>query len=213
MRVFFVGNGKMIKEISEHPNITCVGVFDKNLYVLLEKPEIIIDFSHPNFLNESIKKALEFKAPLLIVTKGYNDKQIAYLKDISKYIPILYSPNFSTGIIMIKNFLENNKASLSLYDSKIIETHHTNKVDKPSGTAIYLANSFDFCPITSHRVKDINGIHEIILKTDNEMITIRHEALSKKVFSLGVYDAAQKLIKKDSGFYSYEELIYENNHC
>ena len=45
------------------------------------------------------------------------------------------------------------------------------------------------------------------------MITIRHEALSKKVFSLGVYDAAQKLIKKDSGFYSYEELIYENNHC
>lgn len=213
MKVFFIGNGKMIKEISKHPNITCVGVFDKNLYVLLEKPEIIIDFSHPDFLDESIKKALEFNVPLLIGTTGYNDKQMAYLKDISKHIPVLHSPNFSPGIIMIKNFLENNKSSLSLYESKIIETHHANKVDVPSGTAIYLSDSFIFCPITSYRVKDINGIHEIILKTDNEMITIRHEALSKKIFSLGVYDAAKKLLKKDSGFYSYEELIYENHHC
>ena len=81
MKVFFIGNGKMIKEISKHPNITCVGVFDKNLYVLLEKPEIIIDFSHPDFLDESIKKALEFNVPLLIGTTGYNDKQMVEINN------------------------------------------------------------------------------------------------------------------------------------
>jgi 4-hydroxy-tetrahydrodipicolinate reductase len=211
MKAFFVGNGKMIQEISKISDISCVGVYDKDLYILLEKPDIIIDFSHPDFYQVSAKKALEFNAPLLVGTTGYDIQQMAYLKENSKHIPILFSPNFSQGIILIKNFLEGNKSIINSYESKIVETHNLNKADKPSGTAIYLADSFNFCPIFSYRLKDINGIHEIVLTNENEIITIRHEALSKKVFSLGVYDAAKRLLKKGPGFYRYEDLLDEEN--
>ena len=121
MKVFYVGNGKMIKEISKIEAFKCVGVYDLNLYILMEKPDIIIDFSHPDFFEFAIKKALEFDVPLLIGTTGYNNQQMAYLKEISNKIPVLKSANFCKGIITLKSLLTERKKFFNRYKKKLIE--------------------------------------------------------------------------------------------
>ncbi len=207
MKVFYVGNGKMINQINANNQFTCVGIYDLNLYILMEKPDIIIDFSHPDFLEISIQKALEFKVPLLVGTTGYNKQQMAYLRENSKVIPVIYSPNFCKGINLIKDFVVRHKNSLNKYQKNIQETHHQHKVDAPSGTALYLSESLCDCNISSLRYGEIKGIHEVTFSNENEIITIRHEALSRQIFAEGVYDAACFLLKQKPGFYTYEDWL------
>ena len=181
------------------------------------KFDLIIDFSSSSFTSYLIERALEFELPILIGTTGLDKSQIQSIKMASQKIPVLFEANFSKGIKLlkrtIKGFLTDNHAELKLI--KIYESHHSNKQDIPSGTALLLKNfissilpNFDEkIEIYSKRANEIFGIHRVEIVLENEeVISFTHNAESRDIFAYGAIEAALWLLKQDPGFYELENV-------
>ncbi len=195
--------------------------------------DVIIDFSHPSVLNDLLSFAKAKKMPAVIATTGLNEQQIASIKDASNEIPLFFSANMSMGVSLISELAK--KAAKLLqgdFDIEIVEAHHNQKIDAPSGTALMLADSIsealDEKPIYefdrhSKRMKrtkneigihavrggTIVGEHEIIFAGPDEVIKISHSAYSKQLFATGSVNAGLFLIGKPAGFYSMKDLVNE----
>ena len=181
------------------------------------KFDLIIDFSSSSFTSYLIERALEFELPILIGTTGLDKSQMQSIKMASRKIPILFEANFSKGIKLlkrtIKGFLTDNHAELKLI--KIYESHHSNKQDIPSGTALLLKNfissilpNFDEkIEIYSKRANEIFGIHRVEIVLENEeAISFTHNAESRDIFAYGAIEAALWLLKQDPGYYELENV-------
>ena len=181
------------------------------------KFDLIIDFSSSSFTSYLIERALEFELPILIGTTGLDKSQIQSIKMASQKIPVLFEANFSKGIKLlkrtIKGFLTDNHAELKLI--KIYESHHSNKQDIPSGTALLLKNfissilpNFDEkIEIYSKRANEIFGIHRVEIVLENEeVISFTHNAESRDIFAYGAIEAALWLLKQDPGYYELENV-------
>lgn len=195
------------------------------------KPDVIIDFSHPSVLDDLLDYCQTNGTPLVIATTGYNDEQIAKIKKASSQIPVFFTFNMSLGINLLAQLAK--KAAQILggqFDIEIVEKHHNQKIDAPSGTAIMLAdaineelgNSYSFTydrhsvrqkrsktEIGMHAIRGgtIVGEHEIIFAGRDEVVTLKHEAHSKEVFAVGAVNAAVFISDKPSGLYDMSELI------
>ncbi|MBR5942505.1 MAG: 4-hydroxy-tetrahydrodipicolinate reductase [Clostridia bacterium] len=198
-----------------------------------EQFDCIIDFSHPSLLKSIIDCAVEKKTPAVIATTGISDEQIEYMRAASASVPIFFSFNMSFGVNVLASLAK--KATAALYDAfdiELVEMHHNRKLDAPSGTAILLADAIaDSLPeppvfvydrhsrrqkrdkkeigISSVRGGTIVGEHEIIFAGKDEMLTLKHTALSRDVFAVGAVKAAQFLAAKESGLYSMSDMIGE----
>ena len=181
------------------------------------KFDLIIDFSSSSFTSYLIERALEFELPILIGTTGLDKSQMQSIKMASRKIPVLFEANFSKGIKLlkrtIKGFLTDNHAELKLI--KIYESHHSNKQDIPSGTALLLKNfissilpNFDEkIEIYSKRANEIFGIHRVEIVLENEeVISFTHNAESRDIFAYGAIEAALWLLKQDPGYYELENV-------
>ena len=181
------------------------------------KFDLIIDFSSSSFTSYLIERALEFELPILIGTTGLDKSQMQSIKMASRKIPILFEANFSKGIKLlkrtIKGFLTDNHAEVKLI--KIYESHHSNKQDIPSGTALLLKNfissilpNFDEkIEIYSKRANEIFGIHRVEIVLENEeVISFTHNAESRDIFAYGAIEAALWLLKQDPGYYELENV-------
>ena len=181
------------------------------------KFDLIIDFSSSSFTSYLIERALEFELPILIGTTGLDKSQMQSIKMASQKIPVLFEANFSKGIKLlkrtIKGFLTDNHAELKLI--KIYESHHSNKQDIPSGTALLLKNfissilpNFDEkIEIYSKRANEIFGIHRVEIVLENEeVISFTHNAESRDIFAYGAIEAALWLLKQDPGYYELENV-------
>lgn len=206
MKILLIGYGKINQLIHENYSDEVVGVYDLNKKEIFEIPDVIIDFSNEAFLYKTIEAVCDFMCPLVIGTTNYNEEQLKRIKEMAKVVPVLMSSNFSLGINMINSFLKNNKDKLSLFQKEIIETHHNLKVDSPSGTAIMLAKSLNTENITSIRIGNIIGIHEVILETEYESISINHIVNDRLVFVEGAIMAARWLINQKPGLYCFEDI-------
>ncbi len=195
--------------------------------------DVIIDFSHPSVLNDLLSFAKAKKMPAVIATTGLNEQQITSIKEASSEIPLFFSANMSMGISLISELAK--KATKLLqgdFDIEIVEAHHNQKIDAPSGTALMLADSIsealDEKPIYefdrhSKRMKrtkneigihavrggTIVGEHEIIFAGPDEVIKISHSAYSKQLFATGSVNAGLFLVGKPAGFYSMKDLVNE----
>lgn len=195
------------------------------------KADVIIDFSNPaaldNILEYSIKNNLAFVA----ATTGYTDAQIAKIKEASKKIPVFFTFNMSLGINLLTSLVKRAASILGDgFDIEIIEKHHNQKIDAPSGTAIMLANAVNETldnkmiyeydrhskrekrgqnEIGIHSVRGgtIVGEHEVIFAGNNEVLTLTHQAFSKNVFAVGAVRAAAFLKGKAAGLYDMNNLI------
>ena len=193
--------------------------------------DIIIDFSHPSLLDSMLEFALSKNIPLVIATTGYNDAQTKKIKDAAKKIPVFFTFNFSLGVNLI--CLLAKKAAQVLgdgFDIEIIEKHHNQKIDAPSGTAIMLGNAinsvfddkmsyeYDRHSKRSKRTKNeigmhsirggtIVGEHDVIFAGHDEVITVSHSAQSKEVFAVGAVRAAKFLFQKEAGLYDMNDII------
>lgn len=198
-----------------------------------EKFDCIIDFSHPSLLKSIIDRAVKEKTPAVIATTGISDEQVAYMRTASASVPIFFSYNMSFGVNVLASLAK--KAAAALYDAfdiEILEMHHNRKLDAPSGTAILLADAIsESLPeepvfvydrharrqkrdkkeigISSVRGGTIVGEHEIIFAGKDEVVTLKHSALSRDVFAVGAVKAAQFLSAKESGMYSMDDMIGE----
>lgn len=203
-----------------------------NISQIKEKADVIIDFSNSSSLDSLLDYAKETATPLVLATTGYSDEQIEKIKKTAKFIPIFFSFNMSLGVNLILSL--SKKAATILgdgYDIEIIEKHHNQKLDAPSGTAIMIANAIDSAKngemqfeydrhskrqkrqkneigIHSVRGGTIVGEHEVIFAGDDEIISISHTASSRRIFAVGALRAADFISKiKAVGLYDMDALI------
>jgi 4-hydroxy-tetrahydrodipicolinate reductase len=174
---------------------------------VLAECDAVIDFSAPSALISLLSLVKEHKKPLIIGTTGYSQDDRDLIKKAAAAVPILHAPNFSLGmsIYMEAAALISKKFSST---ANIIEIHHEQKKDKPSGTALELAallkseNS-----IHSIRAGDEIGLHTILFTGKHENIEMRHQATSRDVFAHGALMAATFLVSKSPGYYSLKDLF------
>jgi 4-hydroxy-tetrahydrodipicolinate reductase len=173
---------------------------------LFQTAEVLIDFSTPEALPEHLSFGIAHQKPLLIGTTGLKESHWESLQKAAKSIPILYSANFSQGIAWLEMLLEKMIPLLdSHWSIDLIETHHREKKDSPSGTALSLAKACPRplkAPIQSIRLDYVPGIHTLVLQTQGEKIEITHSALGKEAFALGALKAAKELKNFSPGFYT-----------
>ncbi len=189
---------------------------------------IIIDFSNAAGTENLLEFATDNRIPLLIATTGQSDDQRKLISESAETIPIFYSGNMSLGVALLADLVRQAVAAFPTADVEIIETHHVRKVDAPSGTAILLANAAKesrpelsenvgrsgMCKreqneigISSVRRGNIVGIHEVIISTDTQSITLKHEAHDRGLFADGAIDAARFLVSQSPGLYDMKSII------
>jgi dihydrodipicolinate reductase len=197
------------------------------------KADAIIDFSHPAAFDNLVKYAVSKKIPLVMATTGLSQVQIKALEVASRETPIFFSANMSLGVNLIIDLVKRAAKVLEgSFDIEIVEKHHNQKIDAPSGTALAIADSINSAleekceyeydrhskrkkrsknEIGIHAVRGgtIVGEHSVIFAGTDEIIEINHSAMSKEIFAVGAVKAAKFLKDKKPGYYSMNDLISE----
>lgn len=242
-------NGKMGQVITrlaaEDSDTEIVAGFDikddkENTYPVFTNPEefegeadVVIDFSHPSSLTGILSFCKKRKLPVIICTTGLSSEQKEEFKEASKEIPVFFSANMSIGINLLIDLAK--KAAKLLegsFDIEIVERHHNQKIDAPSGTALAIADGIDEVlsfpaeyvydrhsvrrkrknteiGISAVRGGTIVGDHEVIFAGNDEVIELSHHAYSKEVFAVGAIKAAKFIKGKAAGMYDMNDLIAE----
>ena len=193
--------------------------------------DVIIDFSNVSVLDDLLHYALAHRVPTVIATTGYNAEQTEKIHAAAKQIPVFFTFNMSIGVNLIAALSKHAAAILGDdFDIEIIEKHHNQKLDAPSGTAIMLANGINSVfgdtkqyeydrhsrrakrpknEIGIHSVRGgtIVGEHDVIFAGHDEVITISHAAGSREVFAVGAVRAAKFLVGKPAGLYDMNNMI------
>lgn len=193
--------------------------------------DVIIDFSHPAALESLIEFAVSNKKPAVISTTGLSNTQVKMLKDASENVPIFFSANMSIGVNLLIDLVK--KAAKVLeenFDIEIVEKHHNQKIDAPSGTALAIADAINTVlndpqeymydrhsrrkkrskkEMGIHAVRGgtIVGDHSVIFAGNDEIIEINHIARSKDIFAVGSLNASVFLHNKKPGMYDMNALI------
>ena len=192
--------GRRIQEvISKFPNLLISQLISSNKYFDPNiETHILLDVAISEAYKSYLSEALKLKLPLIIGCTGHAKEDLEVLHKAAKQIPILITPNFSTGITTVLNLLKH------LPDGKmhIHEVHHTEKRDTPSGTAKRLLEAFPDATVTSERKEGVIGTHTITLEMPHERIKIEHEALSRDLFAYGALQAVSFLYHKPPGLYT-----------
>lgn len=197
------------------------------------KPDVIIDFSNPSLLDGLLDYCLSTGTPLVIGSTGYSDEQIAQIKKASAQIPVFFTFNMSIGINLLVQLAKKAASVLGdRFDIEIVEKHHNQKIDAPSGTAIMLGNAInetlenskhfvydrhsrrqkrEKSEIGMHAIRGgtIVGEHDVIFAGQDEVITLSHSAASKTVFAEGAVNAAVYLKDRAPGLYDMQMLVGE----
>lgn len=198
---------------------------------LPEKPDVIIDYSNPTSLDGLLEYCLSTGTPIVLATTGYSDEQINKIKSAAEQIPVFFTFNMSLGINLLVQLAKKAASVLGdQFDIEIVEKHHNQKIDAPSGTAIMLANAInetldnkyhyvydrhsqrkkrDKNEIGMHAIRGgtIVGEHDVIFAGHDEVITLSHSAASKSVFAEGSINAAVYLSDKPAGLYDMSSLV------
>ncbi len=202
----------------------------KSFNEIENKPDVIIDFSSPSVISGELEYAVKNEVPLVIGSTGFTAGQLKEIDKAAEKVAIFRTANFSLGINLLCGLVKKAAETLGeKFDIEIIEKHHSQKADAPSGTALMLADSansaFDgdkpylngregVCgkrgnEIGIHAVRGgtIVGEHEILFCGEDEIITLSHSARSKKVFAAGAIRAAKWLANKPAGKYEMKDLL------
>lgn len=193
-----------------------------------ESADVIVDFSFHAVTGEVVSYAAENGTPAVICTTGHTEEERAEIKRAAEKTAIFYSGNMSIGIATLCDAVRRVISAFPDADVEISETHHNRKLDAPSGTALMLFDAVkDARPdatanigragqgkreknevgISSLRMGNIVGIHEVCICTDNERITLKHEAFDRALFADGAVKAAEYLAGKPAGMYSMKEML------
>ncbi len=246
MKVIVYGYGLMGKKIVEQvklqSDMELVGIISRDfsepmqdleyhdLATCTHRADAIIDFSHPNNIDDVLAYAKENKCKVVLATTGYTIEQLDKIKEASTIIPIFQSYNTSLGVQLVTRILR--EVSKEFYDNgfdiEIVEKHHNQKIDAPSGTAKLLYEVineeieevkpvYDRSAISAKREKNEVGIqalrggtifgeHTIMFAGNDEVVEVKHTALSKEVFVMGAISAVRSLKDKENGFYTLKTL-------
>lgn len=197
-----------------------------------QKADVIVDFSSPKAFAGMMAYAVRSGTPAVVCTTGLSEDQIAQLDQDSQKVAVLRSANMSVGINLLLKLVKEAAPKLATegFDIEIVERHHNQKKDAPSGTALALADSINEglggqyhyvydrsqrlekrdpkeIGISAVRGGSIPGTHEVIFAGQDEVIEFQHIAYSRSIFGKGAIAAAKFLAGKPAGFYSMADVI------
>ncbi len=194
----------------------------------LDGVDCIIDFSHHSCVRDLLGFAVEKKIPAVVATTGHTDEEIASIRKASEHIPVFFSANMSLGVALLVELAKKAAAAMPEAEIEIIEKHHDRKLDAPSGTALMIANAIcevkedsyinlgrsgqgkrtsEEIGIHAVRMGNIVGEHEVLLGTQNQTITLKHEAHNRALFAEGALAAAAFLVTCSAGLYDMKSLV------
>jgi 4-hydroxy-tetrahydrodipicolinate reductase len=200
--------GKELIEVFQESGHVVVLKIDRDQKIFDDKPDVMLDFSQVDALNKTMDVCREYNCPLVIGTTGFGEKEMEKLRTLSREVAIVQSYNFSIGINIMIDVLKNISPLLTNWDVEIIETHHSMKRDKPSGTAIMMKDALSReVPVHSLRIGGVPGDHKVIFANGGEVLEMSHRAISRKAFAIGVLKAAEWVTGKKSGFYHFSDVI------
>lgn len=232
---------RMVAETEEMELVAGVDRFlgRENPYPVFENLEkcdvpvdVVIDFSNASAVDGLLDGCLKKKLPVVLCTTGLSPEQIERVKEVSGVIPVLRSANMSLGVNLLLRLLKDAAKVLAPagFDMEIVEKHHNQKMDAPSGTALALAeamngaleNAYHYTYDRSQRKEkrdaleigisavrggSIVGEHDVIFAGKDEVVTISHTAYSKAIFAKGAVAAAKFLAGKEAGRYTMADVI------
>ncbi|PNT93055.1 4-hydroxy-tetrahydrodipicolinate reductase [Clostridium thermosuccinogenes] len=248
IRILMSGcNGKMGQVItrlsSQFDNLKIVAGYDKNDAISNPYPvftdlkscnvevDVVIDFSHPSAFNDVLDFAVSRKVALVMATTGLSQANVKALEAASGSIPVFFSANMSLGVnLMVDLVKKAAKVLENNFDIEIIEMHHNQKIDAPSGTALAIADAINSVleqkreyiydrhsrrkkrspsEIGIHAIRGgtIVGDHSVIFAGNDEIIEIKHTAMSKEIFGVGALKAAGFIKSKKPGIYNMNDLV------
>jgi len=201
---------------------------DDNLFESESNVDVILDASHPDYLEKTLKAAKDYQAPLVIATTNYSKEQEAEILATSKEVAVIKASNFSLGVAVLTHLAkEASKYLKDDFDIEIVEHHHNQKIDIPSGTALSLFDSLnennnfklvtnrqgkrakDEIGISSLRGGSVNGYHSVYFFGQQETLEINHQALSREIFASGMLKCAKLIVNCPPKYYTINELLFK----
>lgn len=206
-----------------------------NCYEIETTPDVIIDFSHISKTEELLNYCVEKRVKLFLATTGHDESGVQKIEEASKEIAIVKATNTSLGVNLLNELMRYIVPALESWDIELIEKHHNKKLDSPSGTARTLLEKINSAlsevakveerelvhgrsgmkkreknEIGVHAVRGgtIVGEHSVIFAGEDEIIEIKHEAHSKKIFANGAIKGAMWLYYKEKGLYSMADILF-----
>lgn len=195
-----------------------------------ERCDCIVDFSHHTATPSLLTYAVNHSLPVVLATTGHTEEEKALIFAAAKQIPVFYSANMSFGIAVLVDLAKKTAASFPEAEIEIIEAHHDRKLDAPSGTALLIAEALrtvrgkvpfvcgrfgqakrtkEEIGIHSLRMGNVVGIHQVIVATETQTITLKHEAHNRALFAEGALAAAGYLVGKPAGIYDMNSMLAE----
>lgn len=190
--------------------------------------DCIIDFSNHAGTKALMDYAVEKNIPVVVATTGHTEEELACIRGAGEKIPVFYSGNMSLGIALLTQLARQTAAMFPEADVEIVESHHNQKLDVPSGTALMLAKAVQDARPESHllvgrhengkrtkeeigihslRMGNTVGIHEVIVNTGTQIITLKHEAQDRSLFAEGALAAAAFVVGKEPGMYNMDNMV------
>ena len=190
--------------------------------------DVVVDFSHHSAAPAVANYAAKHKCAMVVGTTGHTYEEQAAIHEASDSVPVFYAGNMSLGIAVLCKLAKQTAQSFPDADIEIVEMHHNRKVDAPSGTAKMLFEAIkevrpkakancgragegkrekNEIGIHSLRMGNVVGIHEVIVSTDTQAITLRHEVYDRAIFADGALSAARFLAGKPCGLYDMADII------
>ncbi len=236
MNIILCGYGRMglmIEQlVLQSEDMQIIGVVHPGLYdSALDVPgkaDVIVDFSYPGNLEAILERARRDGAAVVIGTTGYNEAQAALIKEASRELRIMWTSNYSVGVAILRKAVAMVAPALKdSFDIEIVETHHNQKVDAPSGTARMLLkavdpdDSFDHVygregvpgvrghEIGIHALRGgtVAGEHSVFFFGQDETLEFKHTAASRRIFAAGALRAARYVVGQGAGLYNMDDVL------
>ena len=175
--------------------------------------DVFVDFTTPDATEINLDYAARYKKALVLGTTGLTDSQVGRVEEVSKVIPVVFTPNMSIGVNVLFSILPEIAKRLGTdYSIEIVEAHHKAKIDAPSGTAkkmMQVLKEVTGREVPAHAIRlgDIVGDHTVIFCGNSERIEIKHQAHSRDLFALGALKAAKWIHGKPAGLYSMQDVL------
>ena len=222
-----------VQKVTDAPDLTLTAAVDvRGEVTCLEdvqgQANVLIDFSHHTAAPAIMNWAVEHQVAVVMCTTGHTLEEQEAIRAAAQKIPVFYSANMSVGVALLAELAKKTAAVFPDADIEIVETHHNRKADAPSGTALMLGREIQQVrpqsvfqlgrsgmqkrtpqEIGFHAIRrgNVPGIHEIIVSTDTQSITLRHEVYDRALFADGALTAARFLLEQAPGLYDMADML------
>lgn len=229
--------GHKLESIAKEKGIEIVAKVDvtnENGYTdiscVKEDADCVVDFSHHSATEKICEFVKRTHTPAIFAATGQTEEEKEMILAAAKYAPVFFSANMSVGVALLVELAKTAAKAMPDADIEIVEAHHNRKLDAPSGTALMLAEALkkvrenakfvlgrsghakrekDEIGISSIRMGNVVGMHEVLICTDAQTLTIKHEAHDRALFAEGAISAAEFLIKQPVGLYAMQDMLKE----